>query len=61
MPKQIFQRPAHINRNKGAKTSGPPGQQDWSRKKKGGIKKPPEKTTPDQSTPQPDPGGANQD
>ncbi len=35
MPKQLFQRPAHVNRTKGNNFGNKASQQDWGRKKSG--------------------------
>ncbi len=35
MPKQLFQRPAHVNRTRANSFSNKASQQDWGRKKSG--------------------------
>lgn len=41
MPKQLFQRPAQVQRNAPVRNSNAPFQQDWSRKKGKNVPKKP--------------------
>lgn len=46
MPKQLFQRPAQVQRNANVRNSNAPGQQDWGRKKGKPIPKKPVPAAP---------------